>query len=132
MAVCAIVFFSPAQVWPRDLSSKYFPCKMVRSHAAELASSRVLTSDQWGDYLLWVNYPQQRVFINGRSDFFGEKVGHEYMKLGDAGAGWRDVLKKYNVDAVLIPPGIPLVELLGKEPGWRLVAQDKDSVLFRK
>ncbi len=132
LAVCAIVFFTSAQVWPRDLSAKYFPLKMVRSHAQELASSRVFTSDQWGDYLLWVNYPRQRVFIDGRSDFFGESVGREYMKLGDASAGWRDVLKKYDVNEVLIPPGIPLVELLGKEPGWRLVAQDKESVLFRK
>jgi hypothetical protein len=128
----AFLFFTSTESWPRDLSAKFFPTAMVRSHAEELATARVFTSDQWGDYLLWVNYPRQKVFIDGRSDFYGERLGREYMTLGNAAAGWRNVIDKYQIDAALVPTGIPLVELLEKEPRWHVVARDKMSVLFLK
>jgi len=132
ISVTAIVLLTSAGNWPHDLSAKYFPREMVHAHASELASARVFTSDQWGDYLLWVNYPRQKVFIDGRSDFYGERIGREYVKLGDAAEGWRDVLEKYKIDMALLPAGIPLGELLEREPGWRVVARDKSSVLLRR
>ena len=48
-------------------------------HAA--AMPRILTSDQWADYLIFRLYPQQRVFFDGRSDFFGAAIGSDYRKL---------------------------------------------------
>ncbi len=131
-AVGAILVMTPALSWPGDLSAKYFPRDMVRSHADDLAASRVFTTDQWGDYLLWVNYPRQRVFIDGRSDFFGEKLGDEYIKVTDAAAGWQAVLSKYRVDRALVAPDTALARAMEKEPGWSVVARDKASVLFTK
>lgn len=131
-AVGLVLFMTSPRTWPRDLSAKYFPVDMVRGHAGELATARVFTSDQWGDYLLWVNYPRQRVFIDGRSDFFGAKVGDQYIAVSDVAPGWQAILAKYNVDTALIPTGAALAKSLEKEPGWRVVAKDKISVLFKK
>jgi hypothetical protein len=129
-AVGAILLVTPPQSWPRDLSAKYFPTRMVREHAAELAAARVFTSDQWGDYLLWVNYPRQQVFIDGRSDFFGETVGNEYIAVNDAATGWQAILRKYKVDTALLAPDSTLAHALEREPGWKVVAKDRMSVLF--
>ena len=131
-AVAGLFFFGNPQNWPKDLSAEYFPRSMVRAHAEELASARVFTTDQWGDYLLWVNYPRQKVFMDGRSDFFGETIGRDYVKIGSAAPGWRDALRKYDVDAALLPAGTALVELLEKEPAWRAVDRDKMSVLLSR
>ena len=49
--------------------------------APAAAMPRILTSDQWADYLIFRLYPQQRVFFDGRSDFFGPAIGSDYRKL---------------------------------------------------
>ncbi len=131
-ALVAVALIVSAESWPRDLSAKYFPRDMVHRHAPLLAESRVFAPDQWGDYLLWVNYPEQRVFIDGRSDFFSERVARQYVEVGQGSAGWRDVLDEYGVDTILIPPNGALDELLGKDSGWQTVDRDSEAVLYRR
>ena len=56
---------------------------------------RVLTSDQWADYLIYRLYPEQRVFFDGRSDFFGAALGSDYRKLQACERPWRELLERY-------------------------------------
>lgn len=130
IAVAAIAFFSAT--FPSDLSPKYFPRDIVQRHAPELASGRVFTTDQWSDYLLWKNYPQQKVFMDGRSDYFQERIGNEYLQVYGAGSGWRQTLDKYQVGLALVPPDIPLAEALRADPAWKVIAQDAQAILFRR
>jgi hypothetical protein len=118
--------------WPADLSGRFFPGKLVRRHADSIAAARVFTTDQWGDYLLWVNYPRQKVFIDGRSDFYQQKIGDEYLRILDGGRGWRESLDRFGVDMVLAAPGEAVAGLLAGEPGWELVDQDKQAALYRR
>jgi hypothetical protein len=118
--------------WPVDLSGKFFPNHLVRKHAGAIATARVFTTDQWGDYLLWVNYPRQRVFIDGRSDFFQQKIGDEYLRINDGQRGWREALDRFGVDMVLAPAETAVHGLLATEPGWELVDQDKKAALYRR
>jgi hypothetical protein len=98
-----------------------------------LEQSRVLTMDQWADYLIYQSYPAQRVFVDGRSDFYGRAVGGDYLRLMELGAGWRPLLDKWRFDVALVPATWPLAEILKTDPGWRLVDQDltkKDSAAY--
>ena len=53
-----------------------FPIAMVHAHEAEIVQSRVLTTDQWADYLIFLHPDEQKVFVDGRSDFYGPEVGN--------------------------------------------------------
>ena len=35
----------------------------------------IFAEDQWGDYLIYHLYPSKQVFIDGRSDFYGDEFG---------------------------------------------------------
>jgi len=118
--------------WPTDLSAKFFPKKMVRKHADEIAAARVFASDQWGDYLLWVNYPRQKVFIDGRSDFFQQKICDEYLRIHYGQRGWREALDRFGVDMVLAPADAAVYGLLATEPGWEMVDKDKQAALYKR
>jgi len=130
IAVVAVAMF--CTTFPTDLSAKYFPREIVERHASELSSGRVFATDQWGDYLLWKNYPRQKVFIDGRSDFYQEGVGNEYVRIANAASGWRATLDKYQVNLVLVPTDIPLAEAMRADPAWQVIDQDTDAVLFRR
>jgi hypothetical protein len=128
--IVAVALFSNSKNWPTDLSAKYFPVAVAHDFAPELAAGRVFTSDQWGDYLLWTGYPKQRVFIDGRSDLYGEKIGNDYLTILEARSGWRDAMERYKVNMVLVSPETPLVELLSFDPAWHVLHRDKQAVLL--
>jgi hypothetical protein len=96
------------------------------------AAPRVLTSDQWADYLIFRLYPRQRVFFDGRSDFFGPQLGADYRSLLAAGPGWRAVLERYRFDLALLPHDWPLSTMLDREPGWRRIYADRLGVLYAR
>jgi len=120
----------PAITWPADYPGLKFPVAMVSKYGDLLARSRVFTEDQWADYLVYRSYPTQRVFLDGRSDFFGAKLGKEYLNLSQAQHDWRAVLDRYQFDAVLAPPDWALTTLLKEQPDWQLVADDHKALLF--
>lgn len=132
VAVAGIALAGNSGNWPKDLSEKYFPRAAITKFESQIAAARVFTTDQWGDYLLWKGYPRQRVFIDGRSDFFGDKLGAEYVTAANGQPGWREVLKRYQVNMVLLPPVTPLVELLASDGAWKVLHRDGQSVLLTR
>ncbi|MBS1824984.1 MAG: hypothetical protein JST93_06660 [Acidobacteria bacterium] len=118
--------------WPSDFPDVKFPAKMTAKYSQKLLRGRVLTMDQWADYLIYHNYPKQRVFIDGRSDFYGKDLGGDYMKLMQGHSEWRKLLDKYGFDVVLSPNGWSLASLLKQSPEWRLVEDDGMALLFER
>jgi hypothetical protein len=121
-----------AMRWPTDFPDIKFPVKMASKHEAILASGRVLTRDQWADYLIYRYYPHHRVFIDGRSDFYGEMLGRQYQDLVQARPKWEEVLESYRFSAILAPTEWGLVPLLKKDVRWRIVDDDGMAVLFER
>jgi hypothetical protein len=111
-----------------------FPARAVERNAGWLVPAgempRILTSDQWADYLIYKLYPRQRVFFDGRSDFYGPSIGADYRELLDAGSGWRETLQRYGFARALLPREWPLATMLESEAGWRRVYEDDVAVLF--
>jgi hypothetical protein len=113
-----------------------FPISAVERNMVRLAPSgacpRVLTSDQWADYLIYRLYPRQRVFFDGRSDFYGPRLGDDYSKLCAAGRGWRELLDRYGFEVALLPHDWPLSSMLEREPGWKRIYGDSVAVLYAR
>jgi hypothetical protein len=129
-AAVGMVIVAPATGFPHTR----FPVRAVESNLNSLTPAgrvpRVLTSDQWADYLIYRLYPKQRVFFDGRSDFFGPELGGDYRKLLGADHGWRELLDRYGFDIALLPRDWPLSTVLGREPGWRQIYADKAALIF--
>ena len=71
------------------------------------------------------------VFIDGRAELYGEAFEMAYyraMQLRDVN-GLLEMLKTYDIDAVLLTPGPPAVGLLDHIGGWQRVYTDKSAVL---
>ena len=125
-----------AAVPPVGFPERIFPVQAVERNLPQLAPAgampRVLTSDQWADYLIYRLYPRQRVFFDGRSDFYGPAIGSDYRKLLSGESPWRELLDSYRFDLALLPPDWALSTALEREPGWRLVYRDSAGVLFER
>ncbi|WP_347337450.1 hypothetical protein [Bradyrhizobium jicamae] len=89
---------------------------------------RVLNDLPFGGYLIWRQMP---VFIDGRAELYGEAFEMAYyraMQLKDVNE-LLDILKTWQIDAVLLTPFTPAASLLDHTGGWRRVYADRNAVL---
>jgi len=117
--------------WPKDLNINEFPVAMATRHQTLLEQKRVLTTDQWADYLLY-HSRRQRSFMDGRSDYFGETISRDYCDLLNASARTPQLIEKYGLNAALVAPGSGLASYLDRLPGWRLADSDSRAALYLK
>ncbi len=89
---------------------------------------RGVNYDNWGGYLRYKT--GHRVFIDDRSDFYGEKFYLDYGAMSVLEPGWQNVLDKYKIDWVIYPKGGALAEGLKETGKWRVAAEDQASEVF--
>jgi len=92
---------------------------------------RVLNDLPFGGYLIWRQMP---VFIDGRAELYGEKFEMAYyraLQLKDTDELF-DILRNYDIDAVLLTPGTPASKLFDHLGGWQRVYADENAVLHRR
>jgi hypothetical protein len=116
--------------WPENFPKEVFPVEMIEKHSDAVRSGRVFTQDQWADYLIYRFYPDQRVFFDGRSDFYGPELGKEYIRIMKGEHDWAALLDKHQIAVALVPARWSLASLLKLKPGWRLVDDDGAALLF--
>ena len=109
-----------------------FPVNLVNRHAAGIGAARVFTSDGWGHYLTYRFPHPYRIFIDGRTDFFGEAFTGEYLRTINGIGEWEETLRKYDVQMVLVPSNYQLAAKIKLAANWRLVEDDSSAVLFAR
>lgn len=88
-----------------------------------------------GAYLIGRVYPKKKVFIDGRTELYGQEFFKEYrdMLQGDIFAFER-LLAQYNINALFfstaLNPAPELISYLYKSPQWELVFFDEAAVIF--
>jgi hypothetical protein len=84
----------------------------------------------WGGYLLYRFWPEQRVFIDGQTDFYGEALTRQYEQVISVVPGWDDILDRYDVGWVIIPSqGLLAGELRG-HTDWQSLYHDETAQIF--
>ena len=67
-------------------------------------AARIFTYDQWGDYLIYRLYPRTKVFVDGRSDFYGADFESKVSDVLSVKYDWEKTLDGFGVDTILLPP----------------------------
>ncbi len=122
----------PAVKWPRNFPADKFPIAFIDQHEKPITTGRTLTSDEWADYLTYRFYPKQKIFIDGRTDFFGKQIGDDYILIVGAHWKWASLLAKYKIDTVLAPSEWALSTVLKTDRDWKLIADEGKTLLFRR
>lgn len=96
---------------------------------------KVFVYYDWGGYAIWRLYPEARVFVDGRADLYGpdlhrDDLLRQFKTAVQLRNGWRQVLDRWQVDAVLLPPSCALAQALALDRGWHSPFQDSGAVIF--
>ena len=110
---------------------KVFPIAAVDTARREGLTGRIYSEFIWGGYLLFA-WPEQKVFIDGGTDHYGEKLVEEHLRLASLMPGWRDVLRRWDISLALLATDAPLAHELAREPGWRVRYCDTTAVILER
>lgn len=109
-----------------------FPVHAADWLVANPQTGNMFNEFSWGGYLLYRLWPEQRVFIDGQTDFYGAELVKEYLTTLRGQDNWQTILQKYDVSWAIIPTDIPMVEALQDKLGWQIIYQDHTATILRK
>ena len=137
LAMVAALILAPHP--PKRFRPEFDPESYPASAIAKISSdvldrggpAHIFTYDQWGDYIIYRLYPRTRVFLDGRTDYYGADFVQKAIDATNVKDGWDQTLARFGVDTVLLPPSMPLAGALKLSDKWRVVYNDGVAVLFR-
>lgn len=110
---------------------EFFPVAAVEELDGLGLTGKVFNEMPWGGYLLYAR-PDIPVFIDGQTDFYGENLSIDYLRIRQLDASALDLLDSYEIDWALIPPMIPLSQALVLDDRWRLAYEDRVARVFTR
>ncbi len=118
------------QVIPNQFSPDVFPIVAVqKARDAGLERMNFFHKYVWGGYFLYA-WPEQKIYIDGQSNYFGSALLEEYVNLKSAGEGWEDVLRDREINAMLIRVDSQLADTARNHPDWSIWHEDQTAIIF--
>ncbi|MSO19463.1 MAG: hypothetical protein EXQ56_03230 [Acidobacteria bacterium] len=130
--VMVLLLQAPARAGLVGFDPQKFPVRAAEFLARQGTNNRVFARDSWGGYLIYRFDGQMKVFIDGRSDFYGEDWLETCAQVIEVQPGWDRLLDAFAVDTVLLPPGHALASALRLHPDWRPVYADSVAAVFER
>ena len=133
--LAALVVFTFARV--RTLIRKQaqteaqrFPAAAVSFMARYRPPGPILNDYNWGGYLIWRLYPAYRVFIDGRTDVYGDSFMDDLYATYHLTDGWKRPMQQWQIRTVILPPDAPLISALRSQAAWKQIYADSQAVIF--
>ena len=117
-------------VMDRYLSEQY-PVRAIESIEGLNASGNLLNEYNWGGYLVW-RLRECPVYVDGRTDLYGDQVIGEWIDLIQGKPGWEEALEIRNIELVVLAPERPLTEDLEQAENWTRVYKDEQAVVYQR
>lgn len=113
-----------------EYDPKHYPAGALRMLGPGAGDRRIFCDDEWGDYLAYRLYPAGRVFVDGRSDFYGARFDRDYLDILGVKYGWEAQLDRYGVDTLLLSTKSPLAGAVKESARWKAAYDDGTAILF--
>jgi len=101
----------------------------------EKVTGHTFHPQDYGDYLIWRLWPQQRAFFDGRVHLYDADFVRTYFEIL-TGEAWEEDLAAYEIDYLLLPKDdqltAGLAERAERSPNWMRRYEDDVSILFAR
>lgn len=111
---------------PGDIISGYPVASIDRLNTPGV---RVFAYDVWSGMVIDRAWPNARVYIDLRWDYYGLELSNSYADTIDGLPTWERNLDRTCTTHVLIPPDVALETILRMSDDWRVVDRDQDISL---
>ena len=115
-----------------ETEARHFPAAAVSFLARQQPPGPILNNYNWGGYLIGKLYPEYHVFIDGRTDLYGDSFMDDFSATYHLTDGWKGRIQQWQIRTVILPPDAPLVTFLRSQSGWKEVYSDSQASILTK
>jgi hypothetical protein len=134
LLACGIAFhggkLGATSVMNAHFSEKRFPAKAVTYMQENNIQGPVLAPDYWGGYLIYRLYPNRRMVVDDRHDFYGEDFLKSYLKMAHVEPGWNGFIREHDPHCIVFPKNSALGSIVAETDGWKDVYHDEVTIIF--
>jgi hypothetical protein len=130
MSVVALLQAPWSRAPERLVALGRLPVRAAEVIALNDARGRMFNEYEWGGYLIWRFHWTRPVFIDGRSDFYGQKIFGKYCEVRQATPSWRAVLDDFRVQYLLLDAKGPLCDVLDRSASFVRLYADSGAILY--
>lgn len=112
-----------------EAQREFLPVEAVEFLREAGTPRELFNSYNWGGYVMFA-LPDVPVFVDGRTDLYGDEFLLRWRNTAFGGAGWRETLDAYGINTVLVETGSGLALNLADEPGWQTAYTDTLASVF--
>jgi hypothetical protein len=113
-------------------NEKRFPVAAAEFLKRETLTGTMFNNDEFGDYFIYALWPKYRVFMDGRSDMYSEKLGNAYLTVANVLPGWKETLSRHSVSWIIFDTNSALTAALIDDIDWQPIYSDKVATIFVK
>jgi len=111
-----------AEIFPVDASER------LKNNSDE--ETKLFNEYNWGGYLIWHNR-NNPVFVDGRTDLFGDEILQDYLGILSAQDNWLNILDKYQIDVLLLRNDSALVQI-AQTNEWQIKFSDSMATILTR
>ena len=115
-----------------ETETENFPAAAVSFLARQQPPGPILNDYNWGGYLIGKLYPGYRVFIDGRTDLYGDSFMDDFYATYHLTDGWKGPLQQWQIRTIMLPPDAPLATALRSQAGWKQIYADSQAVILTR
>ncbi len=131
VALAVVKVYTPLRsAFNEELQRESLPVGAIEWIQANRPQGRMFNHYNWGGYLIWRLWPEYQVFVDGRTDLYGDEILRDYIEIQAAGPRATSLLDKYDVSFVLTGTDDALSMRLHCQGGWTLVYEDEVAVVW--
>jgi len=123
--VVAALVVAPLLLVPHRIDTSVFPPDAA---IAAAGPQPFFHSDAVGGYLIYRNWPAERIYLDDRAELYGAEFFAEY--LAATRGAYEPVFSRYGMRAAIASVDWPLVTVLERD-GWRTAYRDEHFVVLR-
>ena len=124
-----LIHLQDPEVWGQGLPLE--AAEYLRDHDPP---GLMFNSYNWGGYLIWSLYPDEPVFVDGRTDLYALNgtVLEDYSQVHWVRPGWEEILDNYETGFVVTEHTGLLDTMLAERPGWSVIHRDDLAVIYQR
>lgn len=105
------------------------PVRVAEYLNNERPAGPMFNSYNWGGYLMFAT-PDYPVFVDGRTDMYGDQFLITYLQTATGSPNWQETLDRYGINLVVVEAQSGLARALRAEPDWQLDYEDEMAAVF--
>ena len=112
----------------------FAPVGITRELQRTLAPGEVVfNAQEWGSWLEF-EFPRSPVIVDSLIEVIPSSVWWNYYSVSSGVEGWQATLDAWDVDVAVLARDQqgPLIPKVRADPGWRLVYEDAEGLIFRR